>query len=196
MTGIEALLAKIDRLESMQQLRELPHRYAMAVDARNIDAYLDCFIPDVDCGRRGKGREAFRPFVEAAVRNFYRSVHHVVGHVIDSLEGDRAAGRVYGRCEHEVGDKWIVQANIYFDEYERRDGQWYFVRRDEDFFYSADLLERPQEAGFERWPGLVPRHNFSMMLDRHDSWLEFWADTPNDVVERITTQPGRNRIER
>ena len=62
--------AKIDRLESMQQLRELPHRYAMAVDARDIDSYLNCFIPDVDCGRRGKGREAFRPFVEAAVRNF------------------------------------------------------------------------------------------------------------------------------
>ena len=163
----------------------------MAVDARDIDAYLECFIEDVDCGRRGKGREAFRPFVEAAVRNFYRSIHHVAGHVIDTLDGDHATGRVYGWCEHEIGEQWIVQANVYFDTYERRDGRWYFVKRDEDFFYSADLMERPQDAGFERWPGLVPRHGFSMMLDRYESWKAFWEDTPSEVIETLTSLPAR-----
>lgn len=187
------LARRIERLESIEAIKALPHRYAMAVDARDIDAYLECFIPDVDCGRRGKGREAFRPFVESAVRSFYRSVHHVGGHVIDTLEGDHATGRVYGRCEHEVGALWIVQANVYFDTYERRGGEWFFVRRDEDFFYSADLCERPQEVKFERWPGLVPRHGFSMMLDRGESWREFWDATPDSTIAQITGQPGRRR---
>lgn len=191
MTDIEQLSARIERLETLQQLNELPHRYAMAVDARDIDAYLDCFIEDVDCGRRGKGREAFRPFLEAAVRNFYRSVHHVVGQVVDTLEGDHATGRVYSWCEHEIGEQWVVQANVYFDTYARRDGRWYFVKRDEDFFYSRDLLERPQEVNFERWPGLVPKHGFSMMLDRYPSWEEFWRNTPDDVIAGITNQPRR-----
>ena len=191
MTDVAQLAARIERLESLEEIRALPHRYAMAVDARDIDAYLECFIEDVDCGRRGKGREAFRPFVEAAVRNFYRSIHHVAGHVIDTLDGDHATGRVYGWCEHEIGEQWIVQANVYFATYERRDGRWYFVKRDEDFFYSADLMERPQDAGFERWPGLVPRHGFSMMLDRYESWKAFWEDTPSEVIETLTSLPAR-----
>ena len=53
MTEVAQLAARIERLESLEEIRALPHRYAMAVDARDIDAYLECFIEDVDCGRRG-----------------------------------------------------------------------------------------------------------------------------------------------
>src|SRR5687768_8484888 len=115
------VLARLERLESIQAIQELAHRYAQAVDARDLDTWLGLFIDDVDCGRRGKGREALRSFIEPAVRTFYRSVHHVTGHVIDFTDADSATGRCYGRAEHEVGDKWIVQACVYFDTYERRD---------------------------------------------------------------------------
>lgn len=104
----KSLIERIDRIESIQAIQQLAGHYAMAVDARDVDAYLDCYVEDVDCGRRGRGREAFRPFVEAAIRNFYRSIHYVGTHVIDTLAGDHATGRQYGRCEHECGDAWIV----------------------------------------------------------------------------------------
>lgn len=187
----QSILDRLDRLESLQEIQELAHRYAMAVDARDIDTFLGLYIEDVDCGRRGKGREALRSYVVPAVQNFYRSVHQICGQVVDVLDGDHATGRVYGRCEHECGDAWIVQANCYFDTYARRDGRWYFVKRDEDFFFSCDIKERPQEAGFERWPGLIPRHRYNMMLERHPSWAAFWRDTPPEVLAKITRAPGR-----
>ena len=41
--------------------------------------------------------------------------------------------------------KWIVMAICYFDTYERRDGQWYFLKRSEKHWYSSDILQRPGE---------------------------------------------------
>lgn len=181
---------RIERLESIQAIQELACRYAQAVDARDLDTWLALFIDDVDCGRRGKGREALRGFIEPAVKEFYRSVHHVTGHVIDFQDADNATGRCYGRAEHEVGDQWIVQACCYFDTYQRREGRWYFVKRDEDFFYTADVLERPQDPNFRRWPGPDPRHQPGMMLTRHRTWADFWKDVDPAQLDRITRSPG------
>jgi hypothetical protein len=185
------IIARLDRIESIQAIQALAVRYAMAVDARDLDAWLSLFVDDIDCGRRGRGREALRTFIEPAVRDFYRTVHQIVGHVVDTVEGDSATGRVYCRAEHEFGDQLIVQAICYFDGYERRDGVWYFARRDEDFFYTCDLLEHPQDAGFQRWPGPAPRHSPPMMVGRHASWLSFWEKSTPGELARITRQPGK-----
>ena len=56
-TGLERRLAKIEAGLAIQQL---PARYALAVDTRNLDALVSLFVPDVDCGSRGKGRAALR----------------------------------------------------------------------------------------------------------------------------------------
>ena len=186
-----ATLARLDRLESLLEIQQLAVRYAMALDARDIDAWLALFVEDVDCGRRGKGREALRSFIEPAVRDFYRTVHQITGQVVDELEGDHARGRVYCRAEHEFGDRWIVQAICYFDTYERRDGRWCFARRDEDFFYSCDQLEHPQDARFQRWPGPAPKHAPGMMTTRAPSWRAFWAQSAPETLAQITRFPAR-----
>jgi len=186
----QSLLDRIDRLESIQEIQALAVRYAMAVDARDLDAWLELFVDDIDCGRRGKGREALRGFIAPAVRTFYRSVHQVCGHVVDEVSGDHAKGRVYCRAEHEYGDQWIVQACVYFDTYERRDGRWYFARREEDFFYTCDVLEHPQDAGFQRWPGPAPKHNPPMMVGRFPSWLAFWKDASEAELSAVTRAPA------
>ena len=79
----QALLDRIDRIEAHQAIQQLAVKYAMAVDARDVDAWLGMFVDDIDCGRRGKGREALRSFIEPAVRDFYRTVHSITGHAID-----------------------------------------------------------------------------------------------------------------
>ena len=182
-------LARIDRIEARLAIQQLAVRYAMAIDARDIDAWLALFVEDVDCGRRGKGREALRSFIDPAVRSFYRTVHSITGHSIDVIDGDRAQGRVYCRAEHEMGDKWIVQAICYFDTYERRDGVWCFARRDEDWFYTCDLLEHPQDVAFQRWPGPAPHRPPGMMMTRYPSWRAFWAETTPEDLAAITGQP-------
>jgi len=169
------LTRRIDRLEAIHEIQQLAMRYAMAVDARDVDAWLDLFVPDVDCGRRGRGREALRAFITPALKIFYRSVHAVTGHVIDHLAEDEAQGRVYCRAEHETGDRWIVMACVYHDRYARTKDGWRFVSREEDFFYSHDHLERPQDCDFRRWPGPAPRHEPPLMLPRFSHWAGFWA---------------------
>jgi len=74
MTDLEKRLA---RVEAQLAIQQLPVRYAVAIDARDLDAWVNLFIPDVDCGAHGKGREALKRFIDPAVRTFYRSIHQV-----------------------------------------------------------------------------------------------------------------------
>ena len=53
---MSSLDERIDRLESLASIQQLPIRYALAVDGRDLDAWVGLFIADVDCGRRGSGR--------------------------------------------------------------------------------------------------------------------------------------------
>lgn len=172
----DALLARIDRIESMQAIGQLPIRYALAVDGRDLDAWTALFVEDVHCGRHGNGRNVLRTLIEPELRRFYRSIHQICGHRIDFDDADHAHGTVYCRAEHEVGDEWIVMAIAYFDTYARVDGQWYFVRRREKHWYSVDLLARPA-APFHRWPdnGASP-----LLPGDFASWADFWDRQPAD----------------
>src|SRR5438034_7596342 len=105
--GIEARLA---RVEAQLAIQQLAFRYALAVDARDLDAWVDCFHPDVDAGRAGRGREALRRRITPLLRTFHRSVHHITGHRIELHGPTEATGTVYCRAEHEVDDRWIVMA--------------------------------------------------------------------------------------
>ena len=78
------LAARLERVEAHLAIQQLAIRYAMAVDARDLDAWVGCFRPDVDMGRHGTGREALRRYIDPMVRRFYRSVHQICGHRIES----------------------------------------------------------------------------------------------------------------
>ena len=137
------LAERVERIEAQLAIQQLPIRYAMAVDARDIDAWVNCFRPDVNMGRHGIGRDVLRRYIEPQVRRFYRSVHQICGHRVELVAPDWATGAVYCRAEHEVGDQWIVMAICYFDEYARVDGEWFFSRRRERHWYAADVI-RPR----------------------------------------------------
>jgi len=171
---LEELPQRIERIESQLAIQQLPIRYALAVDARDLDAWVELFVDDVSCGRHGRGREVLRRLIDPQVRTFYRSIHQICGHAIDLIDSDRASGRVYCRAEHEARGKWIVMAICYFDEYERRSGRWYFARRRERHWYSSDVLERPGQPRFQNWdawPDAQPElpHAFA-------TWTPFWSE--------------------
>jgi SnoaL-like domain len=151
---------RLDRLESHLAIQQLPIRYAMAVDGRDVDTWVRLFVPNVRVTKQTSGREALARQIDGMIRTFRRSVHQICGHRID-LDGsdpDRGTGAVYCRAEHEVDDRWIVMAICYFDDYERIDGQWLFRRRREKHWYAADINEHPQAVNFDSWHvGDVPR---------------------------------------
>jgi hypothetical protein len=180
------LAARIDRIESSLAIQQLPIRYALAVDGRDIDAWVGLFRADVDCGRFGKGREALRGTIAPPLSTCYRTIHQICGHEYHFLDADRAEGHVYCRAEHEIGEAWMVMAICYFDEYVRQDGAWYFSRRRERHWYAVDVRKDGPHAPFEAWPG----HGAPPVLPRvFPTWERFWAQVPAEQVAEISTQP-------
>jgi len=179
------LAARLDRVESYQAIQQLPIRYALAVDGRDLEAWVGLFEPDVDMGRHGRGRDVLRGFIEPQLRWFYRSIHLICGHRIELLDDpDRAHGAVYCRAEHEVGDRWIVMGICYFDDYRRVDGEWFFARRNEKHWYAADVNERPQAVDFDSWhtsPGQPP------LPRAFPTWAPFWEAGAD--VAALTSSP-------
>lgn len=184
---LQAFAARLDRIESVLAIEQLPIRYALAVDGRDLDAWVALFVDDVDCGRHGSGRAVLRSVIEPGLRSFYRSIHQLCGHRIEFDDADHAHGVVYCRAEHEVGDRWIVMAIAYFDSYERRDGTWYFVRRREKHWYSVDVLDRPG-APFHRWPD---NGATASLPGAFASWVPFWNEGDPAAIARLTDEPAK-----
>jgi hypothetical protein len=167
----DTLESRIDRIESQLAIGQLPIRYAMAIDGRDLDAWVALFVPDVQVGRERFGREALRDYIAPVLRGFRRSMHRIVGHRIDLTGDDTASGAVYCRAEHEVDDRWIVMSICYFDEYQRVDGEWLFRRRKERHWYAADINEHPQAVGFDSWQAGGP----PTLPEAFLTWEMFWA---------------------
>src|SRR6478752_5152292 len=135
---------RLDRMESLADIRQLPYRYALALDSRNMDALVDLFVPDVQVGRDSTGRDALKQWFTATMSRMRTSVHFVGNHIIDFDDADHAHGIVY--CRDELGrpnggwDEGMLQ---YWDSYVRVDGDWCFDRRKFLRWYMVDALERP-----------------------------------------------------
>lgn len=185
MTKDLQLIERVDRLEAIEAISQLPIRYALAVDGRDVEAWVDLFVEDVDCGQHGQGRPALRRFIEPQLRKFYRSIHQICGHEIVLDGADRARGTVYCRAEHEAGERWIVMAIAYFDEYARRGGKWLFVRRREKHWYSADWEQRPA-APFRDWDALD--HGPRLPGD-FPAWEGFWRERGAEEIAVLSSLP-------
>jgi hypothetical protein len=180
----QALAERVTWIEDRLDIGQLPIRYAIAVDERDVDSWVALFVPDIQLGRDSRGREALRRFITPKLRWFYRSVHQIVGHRVELLGSDIARGHVYCRAEHEVADRWIVMAIRYDDEYRKVDGEWLFSRRRERHWYAADVTERPQTVAFDSW-GTTP--GGPGLPQNASTWAEFWES--HDAAD-VTSQPA------
>lgn len=184
--AVPDLVRRLDSIESSLALAQLPSRYAMALDARDVAALVALFVDDVDVGAQGCGRSALKRWYDVVLRRFYRSIHLVCGHQFDFTDADHATGSVYCRAEHEEGDGWYVITMRYDDVYERRDGEWFFVQRREHAWYSVDVAERPG-PDFIRWPADIEMR--AAMPQRMASWAEFWNAGDPGAPVRLSHSP-------
>ncbi len=171
MTSLEA---RIDRLESLDAIRQLPAKYALALDMRDMDAMVSLFPADVRVGKDSTGRAALRAYMDRTLRSpFTGTSHHIGGHVIEFDDADHAHGVVYSKNEHETGDEWVIMPMMYVDDYIRIDGRWYFQRRLPLYWYATDLNKPPIGDNKMRWPGTDwVEGNFHKLFP---SYAEFWA---------------------
>ncbi len=171
MTTIEA---RIDRLKSLDAIRQLPAKYALALDMRDMDAMVSLFPADVRVGKDASGRQALRAYMDRTLRSpFTGTSHHIGGHVIEFDDPDHAHGVVYSKNEHETGDEWVIMQMMYVDDYVRQDGRWHFARRLPLYWYATDLNKPPIGDNKMRWPATEwAEGNFHKLFP---SYAEFWA---------------------
>ena len=124
-------------LVAHEQIRQLASRYAVALDARDLDTLVSMFVDDVRVGNE-HGHDALRANFGAQLRPLGVTILHVTNHVIDVIDADHATGIVSCRAEIERDGERIVQSIQYHDTYERRAGGWLFVRRRHLLFYDGD----------------------------------------------------------
>jgi hypothetical protein len=132
-------------MDSASGPAELAHRYAVALDTRDLDALAALFVPDI--------QDRMRPFFEEALGGVGVTVLSVTTQVVDLVDEDHATGTVY--CTAEVEDHaegWIRQAIVYLDRYERVDGRWYFRSRDHQLVYGQPLADNPLDQPPADWP--------------------------------------------
>jgi hypothetical protein len=164
-----------------EQIRDLAFRYALAVDAKDIDTLATLFVEDVQNGRWGDGREGVKTYYDNVLRRFHCTMHLVANHVVDFDDDSHARGIMYCRAHHHVPDPdhWLDKALAYWDTYERVDGRWLFRRRRVKSWYTQEFghpthgTERVEtEPGAARLP------------DAFDTFDEFWARAPRPTPGR------------
>ena len=171
---MRSLEERIDRLESLDAIRQLPAKYALALDMRDMDAMVSLFVEDVRVGKDASGRLALRAYMDRTLRSpFTGTSHHIGGHVIEFDDPDHAHGVVYSKNEHETGDEWVIMQMMYVDDYVRQDGRWHFARRLPLYWYATDLNKPPIGDNKMRWPATEwAEGNFHKLFP---SYAEFWA---------------------
>ena len=173
----------VERLLAYEEIRQLASRYAIHLDARNLDALASLFIDDVRVGRDAEGRpltgrEALKADFNQSLRSVGVTFLHVGNHAIDFVDADHATGIVYCRAEIQDGGRdskeWIVQAIQYHDSYERRAGHWHFVRRKHFLVYGAPFGTNPLTLAAANWP--ASQTGMGSHPEALASWQSFWND--------------------
>jgi hypothetical protein len=167
---------EVGELLARDAIRRLAERYALAVDAKDLDTLAALFVPDVDNGRYGPGPEGVKHFYDQSLRKFHCSMHLVANHVINIDDDDHATGIVYCRAQHHVlePEHWFDEALAYWDAYERVDGEWRFRRRRVRSWYRQEVDGRVVTEAEPSGP-----KRGAQMPEAFPTFDAFWSPPPS-----------------
>jgi len=175
MTSLEE---RIERLESLDSIRQLVSKYSLALDVRDLDAMASLFPENVKVGKNDSGRLALKKWFDSTLRDqFLGTAHHIGNHIIEFSNTTNAHGVVYSKNEHETKNEWIIMQMMYWDDYICVDGIWLFKRRLPLYWYATDLNKPPLGSNKMRWPSVD--HYEGEFYSLWPSWKEFWSAENN-----------------
>jgi uncharacterized protein (TIGR02246 family) len=130
-TGGHDLADRVQRLEDIEEIRQLKARYcAFCDDGYDPEGIAALFTDDGiwDGGRtfgRAEGRDAIRAHFEAASSRISLARHQVMNPII-SVDGDEATGHwlLFQPCTDARRDQALWLAATYDDRYRRQGGRW------------------------------------------------------------------------
>lgn len=142
---------RIHRLEDLEAIRALKHRYCTYCDdgydaARLAPLFAEDAIWDGGVLGRFVGREAIRAFFVQCAKLVPFAIHQVTNPVLE-IDGDRASGRWYlwEPIVFASGNRGLWMAARYDDRYRRERGEWLF----ESVKIDLRMLS-PYEEGFAK----------------------------------------------
>jgi SnoaL-like domain len=158
-----------DWLVAEAQTRALAHRYALALDRRDVETISNLFASDAVFGRFGHGPDGARAFYSEIWQRFGRSIHTVGTQVIDFHGPTMASGIVYCRAEQEslqTGTFETLQF-AYHDDYVLEAEHWRFAGRAVRMWYRESDGVRTLAEGPSALPG------------SWETWGQFWEQVPD-----------------
>lgn len=149
------------------------------------------------------GRAHLKRWLDDTLRQqFTGTSHHLGNHIIEFDDPDHAHGVVYSKNEHETptkagGSEWVIMQMLYWDNYERIDGCWYFRRRLPCYWYATDINKPPVGDDKMRWPD----RSSALIANVHWRSVRMWPREPQ-IRARSSTRlfaheclSGRNSIQ-
>lgn len=173
-------MTSADRALAYAEIRQLAAAYAVQTDAKDIDALVELYVPDVRISSSRSGRETLHGLMTDALRQVGVTFLNVGTHHIELADdGSTATGVVYCKAEIQDGgpdsERWIHQAIQYHDVYERRDGRWRFSANRKHFLvYGEHADHNPLAQPEAAWPAnQIGRGTHPQALA---SWQDFFTD--------------------
>lgn len=178
----------IDELIARDKIRQLAERYAVGVDAKDIDGIAALFMEDLDNGRYGPGREGVRTFYDNVLRRYHATMHLTANHVIDFDDDTHAHGVVYCRAHHHVvepgPEHWFDEAFAYWDTYEKVGDDWFFASRRPKVWYHQEFGH--PDHGIDRTAPEAHNRAYrgAQMPEAFPTWGPYWETPPRPLPER------------
>lgn len=146
-------LDQIALLLARDEIRQLPLRYAAAIESRDIDAMADLFSPDARFGDNGDGPDGLRRLMSRSLDGSVFAVILVANHTIEIESSERASGQVWAHCYAQTrADGFVEQLIKYEDRYVFRGGRWLFLHRRHRLWYGVSHGDSPLRQPAANWP--------------------------------------------
>lgn len=146
--ALEALAARVQVLEDIEEIRRLKYRYCYFNDRNEIDQLMTVFARDCHVNM-GLGRQATgKAEVEALFRKSHSIIEfssHMVANPIIDVDGDRATGVWYVLVPNTRYGSAVWTHARYDEEYVREDGRWKIKKEVIDMFFVT-----PYDKGWQK----------------------------------------------
>jgi gamma-hexachlorocyclohexane dehydrochlorinase len=140
------LAARVDALESRDEIHRLVSNYCHGCDKHDIDRFMSIWHEDAvwEIGPPYGGFAGSARIRHAMVDLIWTALpetHHWTTNLVVDLDGDRAGGLCDVTCDAiDAEGRTLLIAATYTDAYERRDGTWRIARRGCEIFYFTPVV--------------------------------------------------------
>ena len=149
---LEAVAARLDRLESKDAIRDIVTAYAIACDEHDMPRLMALFTEDAcfdapNGSMVADGKQAIQTLFEKTFKIRGPAYHwtHDTTIEMDPEDPDRATGLVLSHAETTPNGVVSIAAMRYSDDYRRApDGQWRFKKRVIAFLYYVPASDYSQ----------------------------------------------------